>query len=72
MEHLHEGVAECFQSIGQANPAVPLWFTEGKTTLILMAGEFTSDNQRPITYLNTLYKWFTACLHGDAGGPERG
>ena len=25
-------------------------------------GEFSSDNQRPITCPNTVYKWFTACL----------
>ena len=25
-------------------------------------GEFSSDNQRPTTCLNTIYKWFTACL----------
>ncbi|PFX32844.1 Retrovirus-related Pol polyprotein from type-1 retrotransposable element R2 [Stylophora pistillata] len=40
----------------------PAWFCEGKTTLIPKPGEFTSDNQRPITCLNTLYKWFTSCL----------
>ena len=27
-------------------------------------GEFTSENQRPITCLNTLYKWFTSCVLG--------
>lgn len=64
-ERLHKCVTECFQVIGQENHAVPLWFTEGKkTTLIPMPGEFTSDNQRPITCLNTLYKLFTACLLG--------
>ena len=35
---------------------------EGKTSLIPKTGEFPSDNQRPITCLNTMYKWFTACL----------
>ena len=40
----------------------PLWFTGGRTTLIPKQGTFTSDNQRPITYLNTIYKWFTSCL----------
>ena len=30
--------------------------------MIPKPGEFTSENQRPITCLNTLYKWFTSCL----------
>ena len=34
----------------------------GKTSLIPKPGEFSSNNQRPITCLNTVYKWFTACL----------
>ena len=29
-------------------------------------GEFTSDNQRPITCVNTFYKWTTLCLLGPA------
>ena len=41
---------------------MPFWFTEGKTSLIPKAGEFSSENQRPITCLNTIYKWFTSCL----------
>ena len=27
-------------------------------------GDFTSENQRPITCLNTSYKWFTSCVLG--------
>ena len=30
--------------------------------MIPKPGEFISENQRPITCLNTLYKWFTSCL----------
>ena len=44
----------------------PLWFSEGKTTLIAKPGEFRSDNQRPITCLNNLYKWYTSCLLAQA------
>ncbi|XP_074612680.1 fibroblast growth factor receptor 2-like isoform X3 [Acropora palmata] len=34
----------------------------GRTTLIPKSGSFSSDNQRPITCLNTIYNWFTSCL----------
>ena len=53
-----------FQTIGNTNVERPAWFSEGKATLLPQHGEFTSDNQRPITRLNTLYKWFTSCLLG--------
>ena len=39
-------------------------FTEGKTSLLPKPGDFTSENQRPITCLNTSYKWFTSCVLG--------
>ena len=42
----------------------PEWFTEGRTSLLPKPGDFTSENQRPITCLNTLYKWFTSCVLG--------
>ena len=60
----------------------PAWFCEGKTSLLPKPGSFTIDNQRPITCLNTLYKWFTSCLliptdhhldaHGLMEGAQRG
>ena len=56
---VHEGVAKSFQAIARSDREVPFWFTEGK---IQKAGEFSSGNQRPITCLNTIYKWFTSCL----------
>jgi len=37
---------------------IPWWFTGGKTLLIPKPGQFSSENQRPITCLNTIYKWF--------------
>ena len=32
--------------------------------MIPRQGDFTSENQRPITCLNTSYKWFTSCVLG--------
>ena len=59
---LHEGVTRSFKSIMLNNYDFPLRFTGGRTTLIPKPGSFTSDNQRPITCLNTIHKWFTSCL----------
>ena len=59
---LHEGVVSSFQAISEYEEDFPAWFSEGKTSLIPKTGKFTSDNQRPITCLNTMYKWFTSCL----------
>ena len=42
----------------------PQWFAEGKTSLLPKPGDFSSENQRPITSLNNLYKWFTSCVQG--------
>ena len=59
---LHVGIVSAFQVIAQSDQDVPLWFTEGRTSLIPKPGDFSSENQRPITCLNTVYKWFTSCL----------
>ena len=61
-ESLHVGVATAFQAISSIDEEYPLWFSEGKTSLIPKPGEFSSDNHRPITCLNTMYKWYTSCL----------
>ena len=53
-----------FREIGLDDNDVPLWFTQGKTSLIPKPGAFSSDNTRPITCLNTIYKWYTSCLLG--------
>ena len=58
---VHKEIAAIFIAISDA-PEYPQWFPQGKTTLIPKPGEFSSENQRPITCLNTIYKWFTACL----------
>ena len=59
---LHKGVATAFQVISRSDEEYPQWFSEGKTSLIPKPGIFSSDNQRPITCLNTIYKWYTSCL----------
>ena len=51
-----------FKYISKLQGDFTAWFTGGKTTLIPKPGVVSSDNQRPITCLNTVYKWFTACL----------
>ena len=58
---VHEGVTKSFQAIVNEDQEMPLWFTEGNTTLIPKPGEFSSENQRPITCLNSIYKWLTSC-----------
>ena len=59
VDAIHKDIIEAFQITTRSTDDFPLWLSEGKTTLIPKPGEFTSDNQRPITCLNTLYKWFT-------------
>ena len=59
---LHEGVVIAFRSIYGRDKEYPDWFAEGKTSLIPKPGEFSSNNQRLITCLNILYKWYTSCL----------
>ena len=61
-EVLHNDVTASFRAISVAQTDFPIWFAGGKTSLIPKPREFSSDNQRPITCLNTVYKWFTACL----------
>ena len=56
------GVATAFQAISRIDEEYTLWFSEGKTSLIPKPGEFSSDNHRLITCLNTMYKWYTLCL----------
>ena len=59
---LHKGVATALQAISRSDEEYPQWFSEGKTSLIPKPGKFSSDDQRPITCLNTIYKWYTSCL----------
>ena len=48
-------VSRAFQAIANTDLETPLWFAEGKTSLLQKPGEYSSENQRPITYLNTIY-----------------
>ena len=63
---LREGMATLFQTIANTNVDYPAWFSKGKTTLLPKPEECTSNSKRPITFLNTLYKWFMLCLLGPA------
>ena len=38
------------------------WICQGRVALIPKEGEWSASNQRPITCLNTLYKWLTSIL----------
>ena len=49
---LHEDITQVFVSITKQTVVYPLWFSEGKTQLMLKPGSFSSENQRPITCLN--------------------
>ena len=51
---LHVGIVRAFQVIAQSDQDVPLWFIEGRTSLIPKPGEFPSENQQPMTCLNTI------------------
>ena len=60
--HLYKGGVESFKKVSKSDEKYPEWFSEGKTSFIPKEGEFLSENQIPITCLNTMYKWFASCL----------
>ena len=62
MNVVHDGIVRAFQAIAQGDQEILFWFAEGKSSLLPKQGEFTSTNQRPITCLNTIYKWFMSCV----------
>ena len=59
---LHKGVVGSFKKVSKSDEDYPEWFSEGKTSLIPKEGESLSENQRSITDLNNMYKWFTSCF----------
>ena len=59
---LHVEVTTSFEAIAKRGEEYPSWFPRGRTTLAAKPGAFSSENQRPITCLNTIYKWFTSCI----------
>ena len=46
-ESLHEGVASSFQEIGRGNCEIPIWFTEGKSSLIQNQESFPARTTDP-------------------------
>ena len=50
------------KEVSKSDEEYPECFSEGKTSLIPKEGDFLSENQRPITCLNSMYKWFAPCL----------
>ena len=46
----------------RATKITPSCFLKGKPPSFRKKREFLSENQRPITCLNNMYKWFTSCL----------
>ena len=80
--HLYKGGVESFKKVSKGDEEYPEWFSEGKNSFISKEGEFLSENQIPITCLNTMYKWFASCLlapmdqhldhHGLIEGQQRG
>ena len=59
---VHEDVKISFKGISKSLQAYTEWFAQGKSSLIPKPGEFLSENQRPITCLNTGYKWFNSSV----------
>lgn len=55
---VHKDMAKAFQAINEGSQDLPLWFSEGRTILMPMPCNFTSDNQRPITCLSTCTSGF--------------
>ena len=61
---LHNKVTQAFIAVSKIDGEYPQWFAEGKASLLPKPGELSSENQRPITCLNNLFKWFTSCVQG--------
>ena len=60
---LHQHIAKSFENTINEDRDLELdWMVMGKTDLIPKEGEWTAANQRPITLLNTFYKWLTSVL----------
>ena len=51
-----------FYSILNKTQKVPRLYCRGRTPLLEKEGEWSHQNQRPITCLNTHYKWLTSML----------
>ena len=52
----HQAQTPCCELLVEKdNLDIALWFVEGKTSLLQKPGEFSSENDRPITCLNMIY-----------------
>ena len=51
-----------FFKVINVTSCIERWLTEGRVALIPKEGEWSEANQRPITCLNTMYKWITSIL----------
>ena len=60
---LHQHIAKSFENTINEDRDLELdWMVMGETDLIPKEGEWTAANQRPMTLLNTCYKWLTSVL----------
>ena len=60
---VHEQIAEAYENILNDAREIDIeWLVMGKTELIPKEGDWSAANQRPITLLNTCYKWLTTVL----------
>ena len=60
---VHEQIAEAYENIINDAREIDIeWLVMGETELIPKEGDWSAANQRPITLLNTCYKWLTSVL----------
>ena len=60
---LYEQIAEAYENITDDVREIDIeWLVMGGTELIPKEGDWSAANQRPITLLNTCYKWLTSVL----------
>ena len=53
---------DIFSGLINEEKGIESWYCRGRTALIEKPGEWSKENQRPITCLNTHYKWLTSIL----------
>ena len=57
-----DSVTEVFREIFNEVLMIEQWVCTGRVSLLPKPGEWSESNQRPITCLNTIYKWITSIL----------
>ena len=55
-------VTGVFRQIFNTELIIEQWVCTGRVSLLPKPGEWSESNQRPITCLNTMYKWITSVL----------